>query len=554
MKRFLLIALLLTGCSSVPTSGPISPGLEITTTDITGSEGALPQPPRAGMSQQEVVAGFLAANSNSVGDFTIAREYLADFVASEWVPSVGIQVFEPSLDLQQTDTNTITAVGVPKLNLDAELRPTLVTGIPSRSISFSLIEEKGHWRITNPPQGTLLSTADFQRNYQIATLWFVDRQLQRLVPDFIAISQRNDPATQLIRALTSGSSDWVKPATINFVEFANSGGLAGVQRYGERVIVDLESPTLRLKAAEQNWLISQLAQTLVAVPGISELEVTVSGQPLQNLGIANPVDLTTDLWLSKQSSRVTNLYSINKNGRLIQLINQFSVRSWSNQFPNANSLAVNSDEQRIAIALPDRAEIVVGDRSQTPQIIAQVAVVRDLNFDASGKLWFLNQTSRVWFGYDGVELQRVSVPVPTGDVLSHVMIGPDNIRVGILSESGTSATLAVARLVSSDRNITLKDALPIATISGEVKELSWFSATEIVLLVKFPNQIDPVALIVDLATAAQTIVRLPAGVQQMDTNGFGTMMVIDQTNRIWQRSTGAWEEIGGGSVAAYPRK
>lgn len=554
MKRFLLIALLLAGCSSVPTSGPISPGLEITTTDMTGSEGALPQPPRAGMSQQEVVAGFLAANSNAVGDFTIAREYLADFVAAEWVPSAGIQVFDPSLDLQQTDTTTITAVGVPKLSLDAELRPTLISDIPSRSISFFLIEEDGQWRITNPPQGILLASADFQRSYQIATLWFVDRQQQRLVPDFIAISQRNDPATQLIRALTGGSSNWLKPAVVNFLDLSNSGGLAGVQRVNERVIVDLESATLRLNATEQNWLISQLAQTVAAVPGITELEVTIGGQPLQSLGIANPVALATDPWLSKQSTKVTNLYAIGQGGRLIQPISQLSVRSWLERLPNANSLAVASDEQQIAVALPNRADIAVGDRSQTPRIINQVAAVSDLNFDATGKLWFLNRTSRVWFSYDGAELQRVSVPTPAGDLLNHVMIGPDNLRVAILSESGPTATLAIARLVSSDRSISLKDARPIATISGEVRELSWYSATEVVLLVKFPNQTDLVVVIVDLATAAQTIVRLPTAVQQMDANGFGTMMVIDQANRIWQRSSGAWEEIGSGRTATYPAR
>jgi len=206
------------------------------------------------------------------------------------------------------------------------------------------------------------------------------------------------------------------------------------------------------------------------------------------------------------------------------------------------------------VALPERAEIAVGDRGETPITIERVSLASNLNFDVTGKLWFLNRNSRFWFCFDGSQLQQVNVPLPANSTLNHVMLAPDNIRAAIISESATTSTLSIARLVSSDRSLSLKDDRSILTLTGEVRNLSWYSATEVVLLVQFPNQGQPVAVIVDLATAAQTIIRLPVNTQQLDANGYGTIMVIDQVNRIWQRSTGAWEQIGTGQVATYPRR
>jgi hypothetical protein len=554
MKKYLIVILLLASCSTIPTSGPINPGIDVSSYETRSLSKLIPQPPQLGMSQAEIVAGFLAANSSVVGDFSIAREYLVDFIAPEWVPTASIQVFQSELALEQTGIDTITATGIPRMDLDDQLRPKLIAGNDERSFSFFLIEENGEWRITNPPSGIIVLSAEFQRNFEISEIWFVDRTLSRLVPDFIAISRINDPATQLIRALTNGSSNWLKPAVVNLIGADFAGEFVGVERIEDKVIVDLEAEALRLTDREQQLLIGQLAQTLFPLKDINALEVTVGGQTLTLPGQANPVDLKSDFWFGNRTEQVTNIYAINSVGRLTQPDTELSVRSWLNQLPNSTSLTVAGDEQDIAVAIPERAEIAVGDRGETPITIERVSLVSNLNFDVTGKLWFLNRNSRLWFCFDGSQLQEVNVPLPANSTLNHVMLAPDNIRAAIISESATTSTLSIARLVNSDRSLSLKDDRSILTLTGEVRNLSWYSATKVVLLVQFPNQGQPVAVIVDLATAAQTIIRLPVNTQQLDANGYGTIMVIDQVNRIWQRSTGAWEQIGTGQVATYPRR
>ena len=554
MKKYVLALVLLTGCGSIPTSGPVISGLEIGAAEQTQVETSFPQAPRPGASQREIVAGFLAANASAIGDYSIAREYLADFVAGEWTPSAGLRVFETALSLKQTDQTTITAVGIPKLTLDEALRPSLATSSSSQSVSFFLTRDNGEWRITNPPNGLLLASTVFQRNFEIANLWFVDKQRTKLVPDFIAISQRLDPATQLVRALSNGSSSWLKPAIVNLLDPEISGGLESVQQIDGRVVVDFNVAVLRLSSRDQELLVSQLAQTLQPLADVSQLEVTVGGQLLSVSGIANPMDLATDNWPGNRTAKLTNIYAISADNELVQPATNLRVISWLSQFNNARNLTVAGDEQRIAVSLPSQGEIVVGYRSQRPRVINQVAQPSDLNFDANGTLWFVNQSSRTLFGYDGNNLFPANIEIPTGSELSHAMVGPDNVRVAVISQSGSEATLSIARLAKSDRNVALQDRLTILTLTGRVASLNWFSSTEVAMLVTFPNQQEPVAVLANIATAAQTIIRLPSGANFLTANGFGALIAQDGQQRIWLRSDSTWEQIGSGRSATFPRE
>jgi hypothetical protein len=551
--QLLLLSFILASCSSLPTTGPINPGLDIGVVGSLGTSAQFPQPPRAGMTQVEVVAGFLEANTSAIGDYSIAREYLASFVVADWVPSAGIQVFETALNLQPASNNSVTATGLPNLTLDEQLRPKLAATTEPRTISFFLTQDNGQWRIINPPTGIILPSTVFQRNYDIANLWFVDKQQNRLVPDFIAIAKRNDPATQLIRSLGNGAGAWIESEIINLLDSKSSGGFAGIQRDGETVVVDFDATVLRLTNRQQSLLISQLAQTLKQVEQISNLQVTVGGQLLVVEGIRNPVNLNQGGWLGQQSNSPTQLFAISRKAELINIANNEFVQSWLNRVPAASSFAIDVKEQQIAVYLPTTGEVLAGIRTQTPRLIARLNNLSDLNYDSNGNLWFVNRSSRTFFGFNGSRLQAVSVPIPTTELLNHAMVGPDNVRVALITELGGSSSLAIARLQSVDTQFELREPRKVISINGEVLDLKWYSATEVVLLVRFPTQQDPVAVVVDIATASQTIIRIPIPAVSIDANGYQDLAALGRNGEIWQRSNGIWELIGSGELLAFPR-
>ena len=119
------LLLLLAGCSSVPTSSPVNPGIEIGNVDQAAIVTVIPQSPRMSMSPIEIVQGFIDASSSSIGNYAIARQYLSKLVSADWLPLAGIQVFETDLDLELISEKKVLGRGVSNLKVDGNYWPIL---------------------------------------------------------------------------------------------------------------------------------------------------------------------------------------------------------------------------------------------------------------------------------------------------------------------------------------------------------------------------------------------------------------------------------------------
>lgn len=547
MKKYfiaLLSFLLIAGCSFVPITGPINPGLDIgkivNRSPITNS----PQPPTAGMTKLQVAAGFLAANENAIGDFSIAREYLASFLTFEWMPSAGIEVFETSLSLKEISETVVQAQGIPTLIVDQQRRPELPTETDLKSFELSFIKENGEWRIVNPPRGIVLSSVAFQRNYAVANLWFADKSESRLVPDFLVIAQQSDPAPQLIRALFAGSSNWLRPATVNMFNPELLSGLATTQQTESVLTVDFDAEILRMTNQQRVLLISQMAQTLIQVENLTSLRITTGGQLLNVQGVRNPLDLTQGNWLGQQVEDEAKLYALSPAGALIKPVENETVDSWLAGFAGATSFAISADQTQLAGYLPDSSELYLGNLQQDPRLVARVANLSDLNFDASGKLWFLNRSNRNVYSFDGSNLVQARFVFPPGNILNHAMAAPDNVRFALVAQAGQRSNLFIARLKQTRSDIEFAKMQRVISVNGEVLDLNWYSPTQVILLVSFPAQQELVALIIDIATATQTILRLPAETTSLVADENQSIAVINRSGDIWIRSKSVWSQVG----------
>lgn len=548
----LLTILLISSCSFVPTSGPVKIGLDIGKMEQSSPIVNSPQPPTPGMTKLEIAAGFLAANENAISDFSIAREYLSDFLILEWLPSAGIQVFETSLNLKEISETVVQAQGIPRLVVDQQRRPELPIDANQKSFELTFVEENGEWRIVNPPSGIIVSSVAFQRNYAINNLWFVDKSKSRLVPDFLVIVQQSDLAPQLIRALFAGSSNWLKPATINMFDSKFLSGLATTQRVEDSITVDFDAEILRMTTQQQNLLIGQMAQTLKQVVDLNELRITTGGQLLNVQGIRNPLDLTQGEWLGQQLDNEAKLYALSPDGVLNKPLENENVDSWLVGFANPDSLAISENETQLAGYFPNTAELYSGNRLQNPKLVARVASLSDLNFDALGTLWFLNKSNRNVYGFDGSNLLSAKFAPPEGDVLNHVMVAPDNVRVALVTQAGARSNLFIARLARSSFEIRFANIQKVISVNGEVINLNWYSPTQVIMLVSYPTQQDLVALIVDFATATQTILRLPPATTRLVANGNQSIAVITRSGDIWLRNKNAWSPAGQGQLVTFP--
>ena len=84
--------MVLAGCVSVPTSGPVRLGEPVTGAS-RGVEKLISRP-SAGATPAAIVEGFLAANARPADDYAVARSYLASTVQEEWKPSAGTVIYD----------------------------------------------------------------------------------------------------------------------------------------------------------------------------------------------------------------------------------------------------------------------------------------------------------------------------------------------------------------------------------------------------------------------------------------------------------------------------
>ena len=91
---------LLAGCggvpgsikAQVPTSGPIEQGAQVGVQQEDQFIRVIAREPRPGMSETEVVQGFLDASASFDGDHAVAREYLTPEASSRWNTNAGVKI------------------------------------------------------------------------------------------------------------------------------------------------------------------------------------------------------------------------------------------------------------------------------------------------------------------------------------------------------------------------------------------------------------------------------------------------------------------------------
>ena len=146
--------LLLTGCSGVPTTGPVErvsadPG------HINSGVEIAPAPPGSNASPIEVVEGFLHAQASWQPNYQVARAYLTPQAALSWRPEAGVRVYAEGNTVVATDSAAMLRAPVVG-TLDAVGAYRQATGVLDHD--FGLVQDaQGRWRIGNPPEWLTIS-------------------------------------------------------------------------------------------------------------------------------------------------------------------------------------------------------------------------------------------------------------------------------------------------------------------------------------------------------------------------------------------------------------
>lgn len=293
------LATLVVGCSpALPTDPVPQPGLAVNVQPRQDVQRLLP-PPQEGASTTEIVQGFLRANVGFAATDDVARTYLTTGLASDWVPTSQVLVYEGTPQVSATGPGTV-AVTVPvtaRIGEGGWLTEEPVGRVTSQS--FELAQVDGEWRISGFPEGfgLWLSRTDLELAFRESQVHYLNPHLDLFVPDTRWLPRGEGLATSLTRAQLAALPDYLQGAvrTGSSPDVTLAVGAVPVDPVSQVATVNLAGPGLGDDPDRIDQLRAQLGHALLALNGVTAVDVRLGGRSQLGEDDDGAVNAGTDL-------------------------------------------------------------------------------------------------------------------------------------------------------------------------------------------------------------------------------------------------------------------
>lgn len=451
MLAALCASVLLAGCVTVPTSGPVerhapaeqqaNPGVDIA-----------PVPPARGASPGLIVEGFLHAMATYQPGYAVARQFLTPEAAAAWQPESGVEIYAGGYPPQVSDAGVVlTAPLVGTL----DPRGTFTPGDTPYLHDFGLVRDaENQWRISRPPRGLLVSQSLFTGSWVRSDVCFWDVTGQWLVPDPRFFPSGAAGLLATARAVLAGPAPVAAAAYTGArpkdVEVSSAtlgaGGVASV---------DLTGDTNALDAAARRRLAAELVWSLSSLEGVLGVRVRGNGM-VWEVGGGSEVLTVTDF---QEGAPVP---ANPPDGVYLLRGDSVERATWSDPLaapqpiagttPPASALAVRADGQVLALVTDKGTRVrsvTVRDGGSREELTD--TGITGVRWTRQGELWAVldrPRDTRLRAIRDGREIPVDAGGVPAGRILSFAP-APDGVRVALVIESQGRTVLGVADIVRS---------------------------------------------------------------------------------------------------------
>lgn len=566
-----VLAVLLSSCLTVPTSGPVQAG-HAPSQAPSGPVEIEPEPPVRDAPAALVVEGFLHAMANYRTDYAVAREYLAEDVRESWRPDQAVLVYGEGSPVGSGSSVVLEAPLVGVVGADGSYSQQ----DRDYRIDFQMeLDADGQWRIGHPPEGLLVSQYLFERFYDGLNVYFFDPDFAGVVPDPIYVPRGNQSATTLVNALLDGPTRWLAPAVVSAVpEQAELGLSIPISPEGVAE-VSLDETVDQLTAEQRNRMAAQVVWTLRQLEEITAIRFLSAGSPYVvpgqrddgTVGIGaydylSPLAGSGDPQLlvaeGEGISRVRD--GLAATPELVPVEGPLGDLGE----PVAAMAVAPSPDQELAVVSADRRRLLVADSLPG-------ATVEEPLVDAEGlltpqytrlhDLWVLQS------GADGTRVHvvdeggphEVDAPALAGKEVVSFRISPDGTRMAVAHRVDGRVELAMALVRRGDQpSVTSLRSIPLVSATGRlslVDAVSWSDDTSLLLLARAGTDSPSLPWVVDQDGAEMTQVGSggwdPVALAAFPHPGGPRAAVVGREGQLWVRQGDyRWPEVLGGVGAA----
>ena len=555
MKRFIaltIVTALLSGCASIPSTGPVVQGPRVDVLRNDGYVRVLARPPVAGMSPEAIVRGFLVASASIPDGDDTARTYLTTGASSAWNAQSSITVYDAAALTVTVESDDRVRISAPKIGtIDSRNRYLTANVGELFEDELQLRQIDGEWRIDSAPKALYLGEGDVRRSYRSYPVYFFDTDYERLVPEFILLPiGSGGQATQLMRSLLAGPSIEFGSALVSAIPRGTTLGFRSVSIDGTTASVPLDQTALAVPADRRDALLAQIVWTLSSLPQVVLVRVSAAGEVLTASSGNSTYTAGEFAGVDPEDASPDPRLVFVQGNRVFELRDGQRRPVGSGDASSAAALSRAAD--LAAFVTQDRKLIFVTKNGSSPR---PIAVGRDLarpQILADGRLWFVDREAqgglRSWDAEAGV--RRVNTGLPSAARILDYAIAPDRSRIALVVNNGVTTTLRLGVILQSETGYQVVGLKRVEQKLSAVSTVTWESMQDIVVLGSVGAvAVQPIRL--SLPTGEVTLLGGPANAVTITATINEPIVVGDEAGQLWEYRDGRWNASELGTAPNY---
>jgi hypothetical protein len=495
----LLLAALLTGaltaCVGLPDDGPVQEAQTSGSGTRADAMAINPRGPQPGQSPSEVVKGFLDAMLATPIRDDVARQFLAEQSKYQWDPDETITYDAASLPRPSPQAGNL--VDVALTGADRIDQRGSWQGAAEDDLHFSVIEERGEFRIDTPPDFLIVPQRWYAQRFRQVSLYFFDPTSQVLVPDPVFVPRAADLASTLVRRLIAGPAPELTDHARNLLPAGADPAISVPVSADGVATVDLEGDVTMPGLVDRGLLVAQLAWTLRQDSSVERLTVRVDGELVTPAGQPE-VSVTAGEAFAPFVANANPLLFGLADGLMVAGSAQdlvavsgpfgqtdLGLRSITPDLSASRAAGVTSDGSVMYVG-PVRA--TAGTTEATPVVTGATDLLVPA-WDFSNRLWMVDRRADgavVSYLREG-RTEEIVIDGVTGKDVESFLVSRDGSRFVAVIRGANEDAIVVSRLLQ-DAEGRVVGGLPARRVDVEegrglkIRDITWLSPTSIVVL------------------------------------------------------------------------
>lgn len=474
----LLAIAALTGCVSVPTGGSV--GTSEVETEQNNPEVTLAQSPTLDATPEQIIEGFLRAGRGPQNGYAVALEYLTSDFAARWQPTERVLVSSSSIVPTSVD-DTGFSVGLSVVaEIDADGHYTTNLPAVAESLTFTLEQDADEqWRISDAPNGTVLSPSRLGSIFDPYTLYYFDPGFTYLVPDVRWFVSNRAVGNRIVNALLGDLPAWLEGGAVVSV-FPPGTELTGqVTTVSGRATVPLSAVSSESDSTQQRML-QQLTASLASLGNVRDVTITTGDFPLSvTEGGAQPV--INPQVASDPIGALDGAFGV-LGDSAVQPLDGIGTAADS-VGPTAASLA--RDRGSVVVRAADGRIILFGADADPVLLDSRPSLVAP-SLDAWGFTWTVpaNAPSAALAIAPTSAATAIDLGLPAGSTVVSLDVARDGARIMVAANTPTGPRLYVAAIIRAANGVPSSLAPPqvLAVGSATLIDAAWVDGTQVVTL------------------------------------------------------------------------